>query len=164
MIFRIYSRSILRFWHGSQFPEHPLIIPVALGEDNSYYLNHTVTGESNILGSIFATAGTDFEESHIILYGHNMASGKMFGSLKSTMIRTSGTLILMYMFIHRKLLIPVRYTAYTAPGMTVMFLHWDIKVTARNGNNGLQKPYRMRNMTVILPRPERRKFLLYPPA
>jgi hypothetical protein len=26
MIFRIYSRSILRFWHGSQFPEHPLII------------------------------------------------------------------------------------------------------------------------------------------
>ena len=67
------------------------------------------------------------------------------------MIRTSGTLILMYMFIHRKLLIPVRYTAYTAPGMTVMFLHWDIKVTARNGNNGLQKPYRMRNMTVILP-------------
>ena len=125
-------------------PGTPIDYPVALGEDNSYYLNHTVTGESNILGSIFATAGTDFEES--------------------TMIRTSGTLILMYMFIHRKLLIPVRYTAYTTPGMTVMFLHWDIKVTARNGNNGLQKPYRMRNMTVILPRPERRKFLLYPPA
>ena len=63
-------------------PGTPIDYPVALGEDNSYYLNHTVTGESNILGSIFATAGTDFEESHIILYGHNMASGKMFGSLK----------------------------------------------------------------------------------
>ena len=60
-------------------PGTPIDYPVALGEDNSYYLNHTVTGESNILGSIFATAGTDFEESHIILYGHNMASGKMFG-------------------------------------------------------------------------------------
>ena len=57
---------------------------------------------------------------------------------------------------------PIDYPV--ALGMTVMFLHWDIKVTARNGNNGLQKPYRMRNMTVILPRPERRKFLLYPPA
>ena len=63
-------------------PGTPIDYPVALGEDNSYYLNHTVTGESNILGSIFATAGTDFKESHIILYGHNMASGKMFGSLK----------------------------------------------------------------------------------
>ena len=63
-------------------PGTPIDYPVALGEDNSYYLNHTVTGESNILGSIFAATGTDFEESHIILYGHNMASGKMFGSLK----------------------------------------------------------------------------------
>ena len=41
-----------------------------------------MTGESNILGAIFAAAGTDLSESHIILYGHNMASGKMFGILK----------------------------------------------------------------------------------
>lgn len=33
-------------------PGTPIDYPVALGEDNSYYLNHTVTGESNILGSI----------------------------------------------------------------------------------------------------------------
>lgn len=32
-------------------PGTPIDYPVALGEDNSYYLNHTVTGESNILGS-----------------------------------------------------------------------------------------------------------------
>lgn len=55
-------------------PGTPIDYPVALGEDNSYYLNHTVTGESNILGSIFATAGTDFEESHIILYGQDRKS------------------------------------------------------------------------------------------
>ena len=144
-------------------PGTPIDYPVALGEDNSYYLNHTVTGESNILGSIFATAGTDFEESHIILYGHNMASGKMFGSLKKYHDKDFRNTY-PYVYVYTPETTYVRYTAYTAPGMTVMFLHWDIKVTARNGNNGLQKPYRMRNMTVILPRPERRKFLLYPPA
>lgn len=63
-------------------PGTPIDYPVALGEDNNYYLYHSVTGENNILGAIFAAAGTDLSESHIILYGHNMASGKMFGSLK----------------------------------------------------------------------------------
>lgn len=58
--------------------------PVVQGEDNAYYLHHSVEGKENSSGAIFldcANAG-DFGDPNSIIYGHNMKSGKMFGTLR----------------------------------------------------------------------------------
>lgn len=51
--------------------------------DNVYYLHHSFQGEENVLGSIYIYSGfsADFTDSHTVLFGHNMASGQMFGGL-----------------------------------------------------------------------------------
>lgn len=58
--------------------------PVVLGQDNAYYLTHTFDKKNNKCGSIFMDAACqrDFTSDNTILYGHNMKTGKMFGSLK----------------------------------------------------------------------------------
>lgn len=65
------------------FPGQGVSYPVAAGDDNEYYLNHTFQGRENSAGCIFA----DYRNSGIlmddntILYGHNMKNGSMFGML-----------------------------------------------------------------------------------
>ena len=58
--------------------------PVTLGQDNEYYLTHTFNKKKNNCGSIFMDVANarDFTSYNTILYGHNMKTGKMFGSLK----------------------------------------------------------------------------------
>lgn len=58
--------------------------PIMQGEDNDEYLHHTYSGEYNSAGSIFMEAlnRPDFQDSHTIIYGHNMKNGSMFGKLK----------------------------------------------------------------------------------
>ena len=57
--------------------------PVVRGEDNSYYLNHTVQKTYNIAGSIFLDYRNerDFSDRKNIIYGHNMKDGSMFQGL-----------------------------------------------------------------------------------
>ena len=54
---------------------------VQRADDNEYYLDHLLSGESNEKGSIFADKRnvTPFEEWNTILYGHNMKDDSMFG-------------------------------------------------------------------------------------
>ncbi len=67
-------------------PDTKINYPVVKGKDNSFYLTHTISGSENRSGAIFMDIGCDFSfgESgkNIILYGHNMRSKSMFGSLK----------------------------------------------------------------------------------
>jgi sortase B len=61
-----------------------LSYPVVRHDDDAYYLNHSYLGAANSSGAIFmetANSG-DFADAYTIIYGHNMKSGKMFGSLK----------------------------------------------------------------------------------
>ena len=57
--------------------------PVAL-KDNEFFLNHDATGKKNSNGAIFLDSGISLKTRPytIILYGHNMKSGNMFGRLK----------------------------------------------------------------------------------
>lgn len=58
--------------------------PVVQGEDNSYYLKRTFTGEVNSSGSIFMDweSNAELKDRNTFIYGHNMKNGSMFGSLK----------------------------------------------------------------------------------
>ncbi len=51
--------------------------------DNSYYLDHTLDGESSPEGSIFTENynSKDFEDPNTVIYGHNMKNGSMFQNL-----------------------------------------------------------------------------------
>lgn len=66
-----------------RIPDLAVDYAILKGTSGDYYLNHHMDGSENILGSIFAANGTsDFlDDAHTILYGHNMASGRMFGQL-----------------------------------------------------------------------------------
>lgn len=65
-----------------QIPGTTLDYPVMLGADNQFYLNHLPNGNKNALGSLFLDYRTNEDSVHLIVYGHNGTSGKMFGLLK----------------------------------------------------------------------------------
>ena len=59
--------------------------PVMLTKwDADYYLKRNFYGEDDINGTLFMDARTELEarSTNIIVYGHNMKSGQMFGDLK----------------------------------------------------------------------------------
>lgn len=56
-------------------------------EDDAYYLRRNENKERDSNGSIYSEAsynGRDFTDPLTVLYGHNMGSGKMFGTLQKS--------------------------------------------------------------------------------
>lgn len=58
--------------------------PIMYSEEDNYYLHKTYKGTYAYAGSIFMETlnNRDFNDSHTIIYGHNMRNGSMFGTLK----------------------------------------------------------------------------------
>ena len=56
----------------------------AVSESSDFYLNHDFNGTEDINGSIFLDSRNNLEspDDNMIVYGHNMKSGMMFGGLK----------------------------------------------------------------------------------
>lgn len=61
--------------------------PVVQAKDNSYYLKHSFDNTNNSRGWIFADYRNNFEnlDDNTIIYGHNLKSGYMFGSLQKVL-------------------------------------------------------------------------------
>ena len=57
---------------------------VVKGKDNDYYLHHNFNKKWNVAGWVFADYHNKFDESdkNIVIYGHNMKNGSMFGTEK----------------------------------------------------------------------------------
>jgi sortase B len=64
-------------------PDTVIDYPVMEAEDYTYYLHHLPDGTYNINGSLFLDYNCqgDFSSEVSVIYGHNMKSGKMFGTL-----------------------------------------------------------------------------------
>lgn len=62
----------------------PINYPVVQSYDNDYYLRRTLDRTYNIAGSIFMDYrnSPDFTDFNTIIYGHNLRTETMFGSLK----------------------------------------------------------------------------------
>ena len=58
--------------------------PLMQGTDNVFYLHHLPDGTRNRMGSIFLDYrhSADFSHGNFLIYGHNMASGDKFASLR----------------------------------------------------------------------------------
>ena len=59
--------------------------PIVQGDDNEFYLKHTVEKTKNSSASIFLDYQNrpDFTDANTIIYGHNMKNQSMFGLLKN---------------------------------------------------------------------------------
>ena len=66
-------------------PSTKLNYPVAQSGDNSYYLDHLFTGETNICGCAFLDYRNDdgFGSRNNIIYGHRMNDGSMFTCIQN---------------------------------------------------------------------------------
>lgn len=83
--------------------------------DDSYYLHHTPEGNENILGSVYtyASFSKDFTDPHMILFGHNMSSGQMFGELSNYTDRGFyGEYPYVYIYLPGKSMKCIIYSAY----------------------------------------------------
>jgi len=62
-----------------------LVDEAVVQRDNVYYLDHDALGRQNVNGAIFLDAGISLKTRPytILLYGHNMKTGAMFGSLRN---------------------------------------------------------------------------------
>lgn len=59
--------------------------PVLQRDDEAFYLSHDFYGKTNVNGQLILDAGCDpyTPSLNLVISGHNMKSGKMFGSLQS---------------------------------------------------------------------------------
>lgn len=59
-------------------------LPVVQTTDNAYYLDKNIDGTEDVNGTLFMDCRNDFTKpgTNLIIYGHNMKSGAMFGGLK----------------------------------------------------------------------------------
>ena len=59
-------------------------LPVVQREnDNEYYLTHAYSGEEAREGALFLDGANRLSDENLIVYGHNMRNGTMFGKLSS---------------------------------------------------------------------------------
>lgn len=67
-----------------QIPDTKVDYPLLQGEDNQFYLENNWKGKKEYVGSIFLEYRNDpqLTDFNTIIYGHNMANGSMFGSLR----------------------------------------------------------------------------------
>lgn len=63
-------------------PDTEIYYPV-VQRDNAYYLSHDFTGEKNSHGAIFLDENCSFESGILLIHGHHMKDGTMFGGLKN---------------------------------------------------------------------------------
>ena len=66
------------------FENEDISYPVLYSGDNTTYLRHSMDHHSATAGCIFIEGqnNPDFQDSHTIIYGHNMRNLSMFGKLK----------------------------------------------------------------------------------
>ena len=64
---------------------HRMLDEAVVQRDNVYYLDHDAMGNSNVNGALFldSTIALKTRPYTYIIYGHNMKSGAMFGSLRN---------------------------------------------------------------------------------
>lgn len=55
--------------------------PVVLGTNNEYYLNHLPDNTYSSSGTLFIDSRNTLSDKHILIYGHKMKNGTMFGDL-----------------------------------------------------------------------------------
>ena len=105
--------------------------PVVL-KDNTYFLDHDAEGKKNANGAIFMDSGTRLETRPytVILYGHNMKSGNMFGRLHkykdSNYLRKNRIITFDTMYEDGRFAVFAVAEINTVPGTSAYFDIWSL--------------------------------------
>ncbi len=62
-------------------PDTPINYPIVQAEDNDYYLRRRLDGTYDAYGTLFLDCRNSLTDRNCIVYGHNMYSEAMFGTL-----------------------------------------------------------------------------------
>lgn len=62
-------------------PDTPINYPVVLHSDNTFYLNHLLDDSEGAYGTLFLDSEASENDKNLVIYGHHMKDGSMFGSL-----------------------------------------------------------------------------------
>ena len=62
-------------------PDTPIHYPIVQAEDNDYYLRRRLDGSYDYYGTLFMDCRNSLSDWNCIVYGHNMYSEAMFGTL-----------------------------------------------------------------------------------
>ncbi|MBR6186530.1 MAG: sortase [Clostridia bacterium] len=74
------SKYIVGWLNVNRLVDEPV-----MQRNNVFYLNHDVNGKTNVNGALFLDASANLKTRpySLVIYGHNMKSGAMFGSLRN---------------------------------------------------------------------------------
>ena len=66
-------------------PDTVINYPIVYTDNNFYYLDHIPVEQYNSAGTLFidCKCAADFSDQNTLIYGHNMKTGAMFGSLRN---------------------------------------------------------------------------------
>ena len=110
--------------------------PVVL-KDNTYFLDHDAEGKKNANGAIFMDSGTRLETRPytVILYGHNMKSGNMFGRLHkykdSDYLRKNRIITFDTLYEDGRFAVFAAAEINTVPGTSAYFDIWSLDTPVR---------------------------------
>ena len=78
----VQSRKDYRAW--LKVDKTNIDYPVMQGKDDLYYASHDIDGNMSFTGAIYMAAGNtaDLSDDYIVIYGHHMGNGAMFGDLE----------------------------------------------------------------------------------
>ena len=108
--FAVYQKINKDIYAWIRIPGTPIDYPILNRQgDNEYYLKRNIYRYADSRGSIFTEDynSRDFNDPVTLIYGHNMSSGSMFGSIQKTYTRKS------FMQEHKELLIFLPDKTYT---------------------------------------------------
>lgn len=104
--------------------------PVVQSDDNSYYLHRGLDKKYKYSGTLFIDYhnNSNFTDDNTIIYGHNMTSGRMFGSLKKYKSKQ-------YMQEHKYFFVHTRGTGGLDDGIDDNFSPENTNTTDTSQNN-----------------------------
>lgn len=109
-------------------PAINICLPVVQGSDNSFYLDHAVTGEYSGNGTLFIDYRIEeaLDAANTIIYGHAMKNGSMFGSLyklKNASFFNTGTNDTFYIYSGNNIYTYRIYSIHTTPAVSTAYTY-----------------------------------------
>ena len=125
--------------------------PVVL-KDNTYFLDHDAEGKKNVNGAIFMDSSARLETRPytVILYGHNMKSGNMFGRLRKfrdiSYLQKNRFITFDTMYEDGRYVVFAAAEINTVPGTSAYFDIWSLNDRTADGRTEAIRKLKIRSL------------------
>lgn len=125
--------------------------PVVL-KDNTYFLDHDAEGKKNVNGAIFMDSSARLETRPytVILYGHNMKSGNMFGRLRKfrdiSYLQKNRAITFDTLYEDGRYVVFAAAEINTVPGTSAYFDIWSLNDRTADGRTEALRKLKIRSL------------------